>query len=323
MMKAMHFLLFLLLMLPLSVSAEKILIFRQGSQNFEEVVKAVKMEIGDELEIVDQVLSKEAKYKVFHDKVRAEKPDLLLLLDNKAVNFAKKFNKEKDDYAKNLKGVAAMGLNLRKELKGNKNICAVEYEVPAYTLITSYRYIVEQKIENVLVFYRGSEHKEIIEDAKEQLKKEKINLKAMDAEEYGTSDEDVNFFLQRNMLREIYRKDIDLVWVISDSVMLNNDNFANLWVSAAKRNKVPFISGIKSFSLKEMQFCAYSASPNHQDLGAQIAEMLFTVIDGEEPEALGVEYILSVVKTANMDKLNDNDVSVKQDKMSDVKVTEK
>ena len=58
MIKAIHFLLFLLLMLPLSVSAEKILIFRQGSQNFEEVVKAVKMEIGDELEIVDQVLHK-------------------------------------------------------------------------------------------------------------------------------------------------------------------------------------------------------------------------------------------------------------------------
>jgi len=315
-----HLVLLLLLMLPLCASAEKLLIFRQGSVNFEEVTKAIREEIGEDLDIVDHVLQKESQYQEFHDKIRSEKPDMLLLLDNKALSFAKKFNQEKDEYAKNLKAVAAMALNLRKELKGNKNICAIEYEVPAYTLITSYRFIVKKNIKNVLVFYRGSEHSEIIKNAQAQLKKENITLRAIDAEAYGTSEKQVNFFLQRNMLREIYRKDIDLVWVISDSIMLNNNNFASLWVSASRRNKVPFVSGIQKFSAQEMQFCAYSASPNHQDLGAQVSEMIFSLIDGEEPEALSVEYILSVRKTANMKKMNNNNVEVNKDNMSDVKV---
>lgn len=318
--KTLHTLLFIMLTVSLSVSAEKLLIFRQGSANFEEVVKAVKQEIGEELEIVDHVLTDKAKYKEFHDKTRAEKPDLLLLLDNKAVKFAKRFNSEKDDYAKNLKSVAAMGLNLRKELEGSKNICAIEYEVPAYTLITGFRYMVKKDIKNVLVFYRKSEQQSIIDNATALLKKEGINLQAMNAEEYGESDEQVNFFLQRNMMREMYHKGTDLVWVISDSVMLNNNNFAEVWVNAARKNKIPFIAGIKSFASPDMQFCAYAASPNHKDLGSQVTEMIFALLDGATPEEIGVEYILSVEKNANMKKIAANKIEVNPERMKDVKV---
>lgn len=321
--KALHISLFVLLSATLSVSAEKLLIFRQGSVNFEEVVKSVKAEIDGELDIVDHVLSKDAKYSEFVTKTRAEKPDLLLLLDNKAVNFAKKFNQEKDDYAKNLKGVAAMGLNLRKELKDNKNICAVEYEVPAYTMITGFRYIVKQDIKNVLVFYRKSEQQGVIDNAQKLLSKEGINLKAMDAEEYGESDEQVNFFLQRNVMREMYHSDTDLVWVISDSVMLNNDNFAEVWVNAARKNKKPFIAGIKTFASPDMQFCGYSASPNHKDLGTQVAQMIFALLDGSTPQEIGVEYILSVEKNVNLQKVSDNKLEVNEERMKDVKVLKK
>ena len=316
----LHILLFILLSSTLSVTAEKLLIFRQGSANFEEVVKSVKAEIDGELDIVDHVLSKDSKYKEFVDKTRAEKPDLLLLLDNKAVNFAKKFNQEKDDFAKNLKGVAAMGLNLRKELEGNKNICAVEYEVPAYTMITGFRYMVKSDIKNVLVFYRKSEQQAVIDNATKLLSKEGITLKAMDAEEYGESDQQVNFFLQRNVMREMYHSDTDLVWVISDSVLLNNDNFAEVWVSAARKNKKPFIAGIKTFASPDMQFCAYSASPNHTDLGTQVTEMIFALLDGSTPEEIGVEYILSVEKNANLKKISENNLELNEERMKDVKV---
>ena len=316
----LHISLFLLLITTLSVSAEKILIFRQGSANFEELVKSVKAEIDGELELVDHVLSEKATYKEFADKTRAEKPDLLLLLDNKAVNYAKKFNEEKDDYAKNLKGVAAMGLNLRKELKGNKNICAVEYEVPAYTIITGFRYMVKKDIKNVLVFYRKSEQQEVIDSAAKLLSKEGITLNAMDTEEYGKEDKDVKFFLQRNVLREMYHKGNDLVWVISDSVMLDNDNFAEVWVNAARKNKMPFIAGIKSFSTTKMQFCTYSASPNHRDLGSQVTEMIFALIDGSTPQEIGIEYILSVEKRANITKIEENGIETNPERMKDVKV---
>ena len=319
----LHISLFTMLILTFNVSAEKVLIFRQGSANFEELVKSVKEEIDGELELVDHVLSDKATYAEFVQKTRAEKPDLLLLLDNKAVTFAKKFNKEADEYAQNLKGVAAMGLNLRKELKGNKNICAVEYEVPAYTIITGFRYMVKKDIKNVLVFYRKSEQQEVIDSAAKLLSKEGIKLNAMNTEEYGTEDKDVKFFLQRNVMREMYHKDNDLVWVISDSVMLDNDNFAEVWVNAARKNKVPFIAGLKTFADPDMQFCAYSASPNHRDLGSQVTEMVFALIDGSTPEEIGVEYILSVEKSANITKIKENGIETNPERMKDVKVSKK
>jgi hypothetical protein len=314
--------LFMLLALQLTATAETLLVVRQGSENFKEVLDSLKEEIDGDFEIVDEVLSKDSTYEKFAARVREVKPNLLVLLDNQAVGYAKKFNQESDDYAKNLRGVAAMGLNLRKELEGNVNISAVEYEVPAYTLITSYRFIVTKEVKNVLVFYRGSQHAEMIKVATEQLAKEGIALKAMDAEEFGTTNKDVNFFLQRNLLRELYRKDLDLVWVMSDSVLLNNDNFAEVWVSAARRNKIPFITGIKAFAEKDMGFCVYSASPNHKDLGVQIAQQIFALMDDEEMKAdeLGIEYILSVQKNINPGKIDEHKIELNKENMNDVKV---
>lgn len=315
---------FLTAALQLSSFADKVLVFRQGSANFEEVSNSVKEEISEDFEVVEHILNKTSNYDEFKNKINKEKPSLLVLLDNQAVDFAKKFNSENDEYAKNLRSVAAMGLNLREGLKGNKNICGIEYEVPAYTMITQFRYFVTNEIKNVLVFYRGSQHAEMIKVATEQLSKEGISLKAMDAEEYGTTNKDVNFYLNRNVLREVYKKDTDLVWVISDSVLLNNDNFAEVWVSAARKLKKPFIAGIKAFSGSDMGFCVYSASPNHKDLGNQIAEQVFTLMDDEEIKAdeVGVEYILSVLKSVNMKIMPEYGLSIDNEKMSDVKVNE-
>ncbi|MCH2206444.1 MAG: hypothetical protein MK132_11300 [Lentisphaerales bacterium] len=311
---------FMIAALQISALADKVLIFRQGSINFEEVANSVKDEISEDFEVVEHILSKDSDYQDFKGKVTKEKPSLLILLDNQAVDFAKKFNMENDEYAKNLRSVAAMGLNLRKEIEGNPNICGIEYEVPAYTMITQFRYFITNDIKNVLVFYRKSQHSEMIKVAQEQLGKEGITLKAMDTEEYGDKKQDVNFFLNRNVLREVYKKDTDLVWVISDSILLNNDNFAEVWVSAARRLKKPFIAGIKAFSGTDMGFCVYSASPNHQDLGNQIAEQVFTLMDDEEMKAdeVGVEYILSVVKNVNMKILPEYKLVVDEEKMSDV-----
>jgi ABC-type uncharacterized transport system substrate-binding protein len=302
--------------------AEKILIFRQGSINFEEVAKSVKTEINNEYEIVEHIINKDSTYKEFKSKILKEEPDLLLLLDNHAVNLAKKFNQENSQYAQNLRSVAAMALNLRQELKGNKNICGIEYEVPAYTLITQFRYLVTKDIKSILVFYRQSQHQSMIDTATEQLKKEGITLKAMNTEDYGKSKKDINFYLQRNVLREVYKKDTDLIWVIPDSTLLNNENFANVWVNAARRNKKPFIAGIKYFSSPKIDFCIYSASPNHKDLGTQISEQIFTLLDDKAMAAneLGVEYILSVNKDVNMKILPKYGLKTVRENMTDIEV---
>ena len=306
-MKPLRVIFLLILSLACSVFArDKVLVFRQGSVNYQEVVNSVKEEVDGEFEIVDHILDADSSYNDFAKKVRAEKPNLLLLLDNQAVDFARKFNTEKDEFAKNLKSVAAMGLNLREILKGNKNICGVEYEVPAYSLITNYRFTVDKNIKTALVFYRKSEHEMMISTAEKQLAKEGITLKAIDTESRGSGKKEVNFFLKRNLIREIYHKNIDVVWVISDSVMMNNDNFGDVWLNAANRKKVAFISGISSFASEEMNFCVYAASPNHQDLGNQVAQLLFSVLsDGVEPAEIGVEYILSVKKSLNKKKLRE------------------
>ena len=264
------------LLLSQVLAKDKILIVKKASKNFKEVSSVIKQEIGSDYEIVELDIDNNTEYSKFAAEVRKVRPKMLVLLDNEAVELAKRFNKEKDDYAKNLKAVASMGVNLQKVLKGNKNICGIAYEVPAYAIITDYKFIVKSNLKNVLVFYRKSEHQELIEKTRKQLKNEGVELIAVDAEKFGKRQKDIDFFLKKNLIWQTMKKSVDAVWVLSDNVLVSKTNFSQYWLPVSKRVKKPFLSGIKAFS-KDLSFCEYSVSPNHSDLGGQLAQMALSL----------------------------------------------
>ncbi|MCJ8330659.1 MAG: hypothetical protein HRT89_05935 [Lentisphaeria bacterium] len=316
-MKKILIILALLLGIPLAAK-DKILVCRKASSQFKDAYDSINAEVSEDYETVDYVIDKATTYAQFKAKIDKLKPALLVLMDNQAVKYAMAYNKEDYDYAQKLKGVAIMALNLRKILKGNKNICGIEYEVPAYTLVTSFRHIVDADIGSVTVFYRGSQHKEMIAVATAQLKKEGLELHAIDAEDKGADVRKVARYLIKNVKNKA--KKAELIWVIPDSGMLNKLTFGPAWVKTARTVKTPFLTGIDKFASPKMNFCTYSASPNHKDLGTQAGEMILSVLEGEEPVELGVEYILSVLKSVNVTKLEELGISLKHKNLKNVRI---
>ena len=305
---------------PAAAFAGKLLVVRKDYDDFAMVKEGIQAEIRSAHQIVDFLVTDETKYETFAAKVREEKPDLLLLMDNISVALATRFNLESDDYAKKLKAVATMGLNLKKELKDSANLCGIAYEVPAFSIITQFRYLVVNPIKNVLVFYRKSEFAQTIEEAREQLARTGINLIALDAEAKGDSKDEIAKFLSDNLKEEVAGQKVDAVWVISDNGLLNEKTFGAIWVKRGRTFKIPFICGLEVFVSKKVNFCSYAAAPNHKDLGVQMATTALSILDeGQTPAQIGVEYILSVVKTVNLDKLHSLGLQIGPERMKDVK----
>ncbi|MEN9360041.1 MAG: hypothetical protein RL095_1576 [Verrucomicrobiota bacterium] len=284
----------------LPAEAPTLLIFRKGSENFAECTSALAAAASD-CRLVDAVMPENMQYEQFAAKIREVKPRLLLLMDNQAVSYARRFNQEPDDYARKLRSVAAMGLNLPKILAGNKLISAVEYEVPAYTILTQWRHLSGIKVEKALVFYRGSQHREMIHEASEQLAKEGITLRAIDCEVDGQGRDQVIATVKKLLPLEVGKGDAQAVWVLADSVLLCKETFSGTWVKTARGSKVAFVSGIAEFSGKKAGFCAFSASPDHKALGSQVANLALDVMENDDEAK--VDHILAVVKTLDEARL--------------------
>ena len=283
--------------------AGKVLIVRKPSKHFLEVKNAITQELEGHT-IIDFILEKNASYAAFKSMILVKRPDLMVLMDNTAVKMGIDLGKEDDPFLRSVPSVATMALNLNKLLKNNKKIAGVAYEVPGFTVITQFRQILTKPIKKVLVMYRKSEFADTIKDLKFRLGREKIELIALNAEAGGKNIESINQYLNDNISTKVGRNKIDAVLVLSDNIMLNKKSFGNIWLQKAKTIGIPFLCGIDRFVSREIDFCTYGASPNHVSLGEQVSELVLAVLeDGESPEDLGVEKIISVVKKLNLDKV--------------------
>lgn len=283
--------------------AGTVLIVRKPSKHFAVVRKSIAAELEGHT-IIDYILDKDSAYAGFKSMILVKKPDLMVLMDNAAVKMGLALGKEEDQFLRSIPAVATMALNLNKLLKNNKRIAGIAYEVPGFTVITQFRQILAKPIKKVLVMYRKSEFTDTIKDLKFRLSREKIDLIALNAEAKGKDLESINQFLEDNIKTRVSRNKIDAVLVLSDNILLNTKSFGNIWLKKAKTIGIPFLCGIDRFVSREIDFCTYGASPNHESLGEQVAELILAILeDGETPEDLGVEKIISVVKKINLDKV--------------------
>ena len=299
--------------------AAKILVVRKGSPDFTSVLDAVAAEVGKAHQIADMPIDAELDYEGFSQHVRAAKPDLLVLMDNQAVNLALRFNQEADAYARSLRGIATMGLNLKKVLSGNPRIAGVAYEVPALSVVTQFRFVTGTPLRRVLTIYRQQEFGDTIAQAKTQLQREGIELVAIDAD--GVGADDLKDFLGEKLSGSHGGKKVDAIWVQSDNALLTAETFGQVWVEKSRQLKLPFLCGIEKFAAKELDFCSFAASPDARDLGHQVAEMIFAVLDEHRsPGELGIEYILGVKETVNLAKLKSCGLDVRADRLQNVTI---
>lgn len=303
-------------------SDSKILFIRHAGQNFLNLFQLMKKELKNSHKIEDYVISKDTSFESFRDKINIEKPQLLVLLDNQPTQFAINYNKTSPTLSGKINAVALMGLNLRFVLKDSLEIAGISFESPAYNLVTQFRFIIEQPIRTVLVFYRASLFSEEIELTRKQLLAEGIKLEAINVEQNGLEKENIFYFLKTRLKSETGNASkYDMVWVMLDSGILNNALFQNVWLPAARESQLPFLTGIEDFVSNDMNFATFAVTPNIPDLANQAVQMIESILSGVvAPKDIGVENLISVDKVLNIKKAQTLGIKLKTDRITEIKL---
>lgn len=297
---------------------KKILFVRKGGASFEEVTKKMTADM-KKYDVEDFIITDQTPASDFNDKVKSVNPNLMVLMDNRSVDYGIKYNAASP---KKIPGVGLMGLNLQVVLKDNPNLAGVAFESPAYTLVTQFKHFTEVPIKNVLVFYRKSTFSEMVNQGRDQLKMENINLIAVDVEKNGKEKEKIAEFLKTEGAKILEdRSKYDAVWCLVDSVILTKDLMVGFWLPVMNANKVPLLTGVEPFVNPAMGFGVFAVTPNLADLAGQAGQIVERILDSNEaPGSIGVEQLISVDKVVNTKKADELGYKIKPEVASDAKM---
>lgn len=321
--KKIAFLAMVVLVLQTSIAvaaSEKILFVRKSGKGFDDVYKSMQADLSSRYQTSEMLITRTTKDEEFKNKVETEKPGMVVLMDNQAIRMALTYNEAQTVESKKVKGVALMGLNIRAILKGNKHISGISYEIPAYTLVTQFRYVVQKPIKEVVVFYRKSVFSDTVMTAEKQLEAEGIKLHAVDVEAKGKSLSEVGSYLENNVKSYCSQAEkYDVVWILLDSFVLNQDFFQDIWLPAARESKIPFVAGAAELASKEINFAVFAMTPQLPDLASQAVQQVDLIL-GEHvsPGDLGVEDLIAVNKVININRAKELSLKLKEQNLKEV-----
>jgi len=279
---------------------EDVLIIRSSSKDFKEISSGIDAEINEDYTVVDYPINPSTTYREVEKKITKVKPKVLVVLDKSSIQFAKIYT---ENHPLTNLPIVAMGLGLKNSLAKYPHFCGVTYEVPGYHIITGFRYISKKPIKSILVFFR-KKHVKMLKKVKEQMKLEGIRLIGVHVEKEGATHSNVTNFINNNFINELKKHRTDAVWVLPDEMMLSKETFEKTWIPASKIG-IPFVSGIRKFSSKKLNFCSYSCAPNNSGISHQMSQFIFAILEDEEtPKNLGFEEVLEVGQTLNLSKMN-------------------
>lgn len=309
----------LALVLPLQ-GAEGVLIVGSDSPAMQEVKRAVARDLGSH-QVENFTLKADTSYDQLKAELLRRKPRAVLLLDNRSVQLMQKLHKEKDSYLSQLPASATMALNLKHILEGETKISGIEYEAPAFSILTQFRRLVDIKLSRVLVIYRPSQFQKVFQEAQIQLAREGVQLIGLNAEAEGDDATAIARFIDKNLKEDHANDKVDAFLVLTDNKLLNNETFGPLWVSRARNMKIPFLCGIENFVSEKLRFCTFAAYPDHNDLAHQASEQIMAMIDdGVSPAEIGVDYLVSVKMAIDASRLNSMGLKLKEPLPVDIKI---
>lgn len=263
-----------------------------------------------EIEFVDKNLT----FDGFKTLAQTGKYDLNILVDNKLLEFQQQFNEKFSP----LKALSVLSLNIDDVLKDRRHIVGVRFEPPVFTLVTSFRYLFDYKIERVLTFYRKGIFDGQVEKARRDLLKAGIKLEAIEIEEKPSIEASI-----QSALLKAQNTLSDAIWIPLDSVLLGADFFTKYWLPFSKDIKKPILAQVEELASSKLNFASYAISTDMVDLADQVHQLVEAILLQKLPIAeIGVENSISVKKFVNGEKLRTLNLPLLKEKKKEVIILE-
>jgi len=311
--KHIYFSMLVALVFIVSAQAEKLIVLRYDNENFIQSLNGIKGEVEGEVEVIDKVWTKDLSSKDIKEWVEEYEPFCFVLMDNRSIKLYREYQLTLPDSVTPTPSICLMAVLVDQELKDLKNATGIGYEIPIITSIISLRKVLENPVDRV-----GVVHREIMNDLvvqnREYCQLEKIELLSRVIE---PKTKNITKSLKKALDNLVKEDKIEALWVLNDNKLLTSETISKVWVPFVKKHKIPVIVGIEVLVKPSINFGTFAVLPDHTALGVQAAEMIFTILDGDQASDISFEPPFSVYKVINA-KQADKYFKIKSDGLENV-----
>ena len=298
--------LILLLISSKTYSNDIVLVIKTEGQAFDEVLKGIKDDLEEELDIQMLSVNKSTSVKMLSETIINTNPSILILIGNQAINVYSQYQKkfEGQNFPPSL-SIAALFVD---KIIGNiQNGTGIRYEIPAVTSIVNMRSMLNSKVEKVGVIYR-SWMKDFIEENRRYCESEGIELVAYEIPDKSNKTPQ----MLKKGLKSLKKSKVDAYWIINDNALLNKDALLKAWLPEFRKIKKPVIVGVDSLLPTKLNFGSYAIVPDHYALGIQGANRILDIMDDDwQLSNDNIEQPLSVKKMLNLSITKKRGITIK------------
>lgn len=312
-------LLFAAFVLPVQMSfAESALVIRGKASEFDEVVRGMSDDLEGELDLQVITIGTGNDLDEIKKAFKSQRPDLVVLLDNKSINLYAEFQgKNKDmDFPP---AIATAALFVDKFVGKLKNAVGIRYEIPAVTSAVAMRNIVTKPIRKIGVVYR-SVMEDVIQENAKYTKSEGIELVGIAID---TSDGPEATAKQIGKALDKFEDDVDAIWILNDNALFTSAKdkkrvMLRTWMASRQKSELPAIVGHPNFMTK-IPLGSFAIVPDNYGLGAQTAGVIFEIMDNDwQIDDADVLQPLSVKKFVSVKTLEAKGIKYKKSALNQV-----
>jgi hypothetical protein len=299
------------------MSKTSIVALMHGKETFTAALNGIMDGLGSEYDITICNIDKLKDITAINDLIIQTAPQALIIMDVNAIKLCEELQIINKDI-QSLPKFLLMTLQAEQSSRNLKNICGVKFEVPAYMLITQFRFISEKDFSRVGIFYRKY-FTETFEESQRLLKKEKIELIGIciDCEESDQLTEERAASIMKKRTKELISKSVDVFWIPADNLIINLESYVQVW-KPIKYKKYPVLVPLENLANLQTNLGIYAAIPSFSDLGAQVANQIIEHFErGVSVNDIGLEPLIDVKSVINSDVAKSIGWKIKFDGLSE------
>jgi hypothetical protein len=284
---------------------------------FQTVLEEIRNQAGPgyTIDVID--INKNPTVKTIVDRCKSDNAAGIILMDVKAVNAALELQKF-DSTFKAMPKFVFMTLLAELTTSGLSNAAGITFEVPLYSLVTTFRIISRKEISRIGIFYSKSFTRSI-EESKRLLEKEKISIisRCVDCDQnQKTSIENSLAFMDGSWGRMVAQEKVDVFIIPADNLIVNSQSLVEFWIGKIRKNHIPVIATIDLLASPKFGAAVFTADPDLTQLGNQAANLIAEHFENKTSMGkIGFEPTISIKSTLNMHVADEIEWKLKNEKL--------
>jgi hypothetical protein len=268
---------------------------------FQAVLEEIRDQAGPgyTIDVVD--INKNPTVKTIVDRCKSDNAAGLVLMDVKAVNMALELQKYNSAF-KAMPKFVFMTLLAELTASGLSNAAGITFEVPLYSLVTTFRIISRNEISRIGIFYSKSFTRSI-EESKRLLEKEKISIisRCVDCDQNQKASIENSLALMNDSWgRMVAQEKVDVFIIPADNLIVNSRSLVEFWIGKIRKKRIPVIATIDLLASPKFGAAVFTADPDLTQLGNQAVNMIAEHFENKTSmEKIGFEPTISIKSTIN------------------------